>query len=132
MNFRLPKSERLHSVKSIEELFSEGSSFFLYPFKVIFRKAESLEKKEGTSVLFSVPKKRLKKAHQRNQVKRRMREAYRLNKHTLTGSSPTFLGFVYVSHEILDFAELQAKMVKALSRLNIESEKTTEDEKPSK
>ena len=68
MNFRLPKSERLHSVKLIEELFSEGSSFFLYPFKVVYKGRAPLEE-AGTAVLFSVPKKKLRKAHQRNLVK---------------------------------------------------------------
>ncbi|MHA7131253.1 ribonuclease P protein component [Algoriphagus namhaensis] len=119
MNYRLPKSERLHSEKLIKELFSEGSSFFLYPFKVIFLKSEKLEQ-EATAVLFSVPKKKIKKAHDRNLVKRRMKEAYRLNKHSLTVAAPIFLGLVYVSHELMEFSQLQSKITKVLHRLNEE------------
>lgn len=129
MNFRLPKSERLHSVKLIEELFSEGSSFFLYPFKVVYKDRAPLEE-AGTAVLFSVPKKKLRKAHQRNLVKRRMRESYRLNKHKLTLDRPILLGFVYVSQEIMSFSDIQSKMVKILDRLNLEYHTNHEDKKP--
>lgn len=118
MNYRLPKSERLHSEKLIKELFSEGSSFFLYPFKVVYYQKEGNDLK-ASAVVFSIPKKRIKKAHDRNLLKRRIKEAYRLNKHILTGPM-IHLGLVYVGEEDKSFAELQTKLILVLQKLKIE------------
>lgn len=117
MNYRLSKSERLHADKLIKELFSEGSSFFLYPFKVQF-----FVKKDGgdgtSQVLFSVSKKKIKKAVGRNLIKRRMREAYRLNK-ALLSPVPHGLsvGLIYVSSELIEYSEIEAKVKLALRKL---------------
>jgi ribonuclease P protein component len=61
MEYTLPKSERLHAEKSIKELFEKGSSFFLYPFKVMVL-AEGKEWEGVNQALFSVAKKKIKKA----------------------------------------------------------------------
>ncbi|MEB2781686.1 ribonuclease P protein component [Algoriphagus sp. C2-6-M1] len=117
MNYRLPKSERLHADKLIKELFNEGSSFFLYPFKVQFfvKNGQS----SGTSqVLFSVSKKKIKKAVGRNFVKRRMREAYRLNKELIPPSAPDMsIGLIYVSSDLMEFSQIQTKIILALKKL---------------
>jgi ribonuclease P protein component len=60
MKYTLPKSERLHAEKSIKELFERGSSFFLYPFKVLFWVDEELEGRPN-QVLFRFPRKKSKK-----------------------------------------------------------------------
>ncbi len=127
MNFTLPKSERLHSEKLIKELFNEGSSFFLYPFKVIFKRDKTRDGGNAI-VLFSAPKRKLKKAHQRNLVKRRMREAYRLNKHILTGVDPIFLGFIYVSDEIIEFKKIELSISEILNRLKTEISRIDEED----
>jgi len=118
MNFRLPKTERLHADKLIKELFNEGSSFFLYPFKVQF-----LIKKNGASgtrqVLFSVAKKKVKRAVGRNFIKRRMKEAYRLNKHLLSETDQDIaIGLIYVGSELMEFPEIQKKITLILKKLD--------------
>lgn len=118
MNYRLPKSERLHAEKLIKELFNEGSSFFLYPFKVIFLRKIDLSE-QANQVLFSVSKKKIKRANGRNYIKRRLKEAYRLNKHVLP-SDGIILGFIFVGKAEMSFAEIEPKMIQALSRLNQE------------
>lgn len=72
------KEERLCSVRLIQSLFHSGSSFVVYPFRVVYR----FEKRDvGTAqVLISVSKRRFKLAVTRNSIKRRLREAYRLEK----------------------------------------------------
>jgi ribonuclease P protein component len=118
MNFKLPKNERLHSQKLIKELFDKGSSFFLYPFKVIALDMPNAEK--GTyQVLFSVSKKKIKKAVDRNLVKRRMKEAYRLNKSEILTSPHhnKLIGLIYVSSEIGTFQFIEQKIRKILTRI---------------
>jgi ribonuclease P protein component len=118
MNYRLPKSERLHAEKLIKELFNEGSSFFLYPFKVLFLRKIDLAG-QTNQVLFSVSKKKIKKANGRNFIKRRLKEAYRLNKAILTQEG-ILIGFIFVGKAEMSFAEIQPKMIQVLSRLNQE------------
>lgn len=118
MNYRLPKSERLHAEKLIKELFNEGSSFFLYPFKVLFLRKIDLSG-QTNQVLFSVSKKKIKKASGRNFIKRRLKEAYRLNKSMLTHEG-ILIGFIFVGKAEMSFAEIQPKMIQALTKLNQE------------
>jgi len=73
------KEERLCSRKYLELLFKNGSSFLLYPFRVSYIFLED-KIEVPVQVVINVPKKRYKKAVDRNLLKRRIREAYRLNK----------------------------------------------------
>ena len=117
MDYRLQKNERLHSKKSIKELFDKGSSFFIYPFKVLYLSLNS-EHAETNQVLFSVSKRKIKKAVHRNYIKRRMKEAYRLNKSILISTeSKNRLAFVYVSSELEDFDTIESKIKKILKRI---------------
>lgn len=118
MNYRLPKSERLHAEKLIKELFHEGSSFFLYPFKVIYLRKTDLQG-QVNQVLFSVSKKKIKRANGRNFIKRRLKEAYRLNKAGLAHDG-ILIGLIFVGKPDMSFAEIQPKMIQAMSKLNLE------------
>ena len=79
--YGLPRYERLRSLKAIRRVFDEGRGGFVYPLRYV---ALTLSYEVGESgrveVLFSVPKKFHKRANKRNLLKRRMREAYRLNR----------------------------------------------------
>jgi ribonuclease P protein component len=118
MNFKLPKNERLHAEKLIKELFNEGSSFFLYPFKVLFISKAEL-KAQPNQVLFSVSKKKIRKATGRNFIKRRLKEAYRLNKQILPPDG-IIVGLIFVGKAEMPIAEIQPKMIQVLNRLNQE------------
>lgn len=113
--FRFPKSERLHKRNSIQELFNRGSSFYLSPFKVLF--LVNTDDCTHHQVLFSVPKRNFKRAVDRNLIKRRMREAYRLNKHTIHESPTIQIAYIYTHKEILAFNQIQEKLIETLKRL---------------
>lgn len=85
-DYTLPRSERLRSLKAIRRLFGEGHSGFVYPFRYVWiadRRAGEAEGR-GIEAMFSVPKKFHKRANKRNLLKRRTREAYRLNREALS------------------------------------------------
>ena len=115
--FTFRKTERLSRKKDIKELFEKGSSFFLYPFKVLY--LSSTEDEVDNRILISVPKKLVKSAVKRNLLKRRIRESYRLNKHIIAEgtSSKYFIAYIYVARDVLDYKEVETKLKKVLQRL---------------
>jgi len=117
--FILSKDERLCSKKQIEKLFTEGDTFLVYPLKIVYTEIES--KGLGPAqVVFAVSTKIFKKAVFRNLVKRRMREAYRLNKQLLQAeNNPAPLGivFIYIGKKILDFHSIEKAMKRSLALL---------------
>ena len=114
-----PKNERLKSKREIQELFSKGSSFFLYPYKVKFKPSEELVYPQ---TLVSVSKKFFKKAVIRNRLKRQIKEAYRLSKPNYEGLPISNIAFIYVGKEAnADFAFLKKRMEKVLEGLTTKS-----------
>ncbi len=90
--------------------------------RVLYGKKYPRTSKAGVSILISVPKKRFKKAVQRNQVKRLIREAYRLNKSKLLETQmqadyDLLIAFIYLGQEIIDFQDLEQKMQNILETL---------------
>ncbi len=75
------KQERLTGKKSIDLLFAKGRSVSNGPVKIIIKPSLSTQMYPAKA-MFVVPKKKFKRAHDRNLLKRRMREAYRTNKNT--------------------------------------------------
>lgn len=122
-----PKEERLHSKKIIQELFQRGSFFYSYPFKVIFLPVPEAKVHQ---VLISVSKRKFKNAVDRNLIKRRIREAYRLNKHILysgqEGQPSLSIAYIYTGKEIPAYQFVEAKLSKALKRLIVEVEKANQ------
>lgn len=115
-DFTFKKHERLSSKKLIDLLFSEGHSSKAFPISI---KYLNTAKVADTQVLISVPKKKFKRAVDRNLLKRRVREAYRQNKKILQGApgAPYLLGIIYISDEILSFREIENKLILVLNRL---------------
>ncbi|PIF05415.1 MAG: ribonuclease P protein component [Draconibacterium sp.] len=115
------KVERLCSKKVIESLFTNGDSFYVYPLKFVFLNTQ-LPFKVPLQAGFSVSKRTFKKAVQRNFLKRRMREAYRLNRHDLHNvlkfSNLQLAVFVvYSAKETNDYQVIEKAMVKGLAKL---------------
>lgn len=73
------------------------------------------------AILISVSKKVFKRAVDRNLIRRRIREAYRLNKGLIfsqsTRSLPTYVTFLYTAKTILSFEEIEKGTKLALKKL---------------
>jgi len=111
--YTFPKTERLHGKKITEELFSEGSYFYLYPYKVIYLYRADLE---NTQVLFTVPKRKFKTAVSRNRLKRQMKEAYRLNKQIIHDRN-YLLAFIYTPDKKQNKDLIHRRVKKSLEKL---------------
>jgi ribonuclease P protein component len=117
MQFKFRKEERLSSEKLIKELFQKGSSFYFFPFKVLVMPNPD-KSARFHQLLTSVSKKNFKRAVDRNLIKRRMRESYRLNKNLLPDSPLLLIAYIYNAKEILTFAQIQERFVKTLNRFD--------------
>ncbi len=76
-----PKAEHLCGKTAIDRLYAEGNAFLSYPVRVVFRTSGKGD--VPARCLINAPKKKFKRATDRNRIKRQIREAYRKNKHEL-------------------------------------------------
>lgn len=115
------KSERLSKKNLIDQLFAEGHHIKLYPFTFVSLNTEHDGFFPG-QVLIHVPKKRIKKAVKRNLIKRRIREAYRLNKENFYQQLNKLevklvVAILYHHSEEMTFREIEKKIIVGLNRL---------------
>lgn len=109
------KEERLCSKKQISLLFNSGSSFLVYPFLVTYIKTNE-ELAYPAQVMIAVSKKKFKHSVQRNLIKRKIKEAYRLSKATSLypllqqQNIKVILSINYISKEIIDYNAIDSKM----------------------
>jgi ribonuclease P protein component len=118
--FTFQKEERLRSKKLFDRLFAEGKSFLVYPLKVVFVEPNP-DRMFPSQAAFAVSKKLFKRAVKRNLLKRRMREAYRLNKpafYLRLGDKKVAVIFIYIGKEILSYQKIESAMKKALNKIS--------------
>lgn len=120
------KPERISIQREIDRLFKEGDTFISYPLRIVY-----LEQKPFSgatvSVLTSVPKKRIKRAVNRNRIKRLMREAYRLNKtalirHYQEKESGLLIAFLFIGNELCQWEKMEAAMQNVFNMLKEKTE----------
>ena len=119
--FEFPKNQKLCNDKSIERLFENGKSLTENPFRIIYNSYNNNED-VFVKALIVVPKKRVRLASDRNLIKRRVKEAYRLQKSELekylkSKNHQLNLAIIYQKHEILDYKLIEEKIKLLLSRL---------------
>lgn len=124
--YALSKTERLSKRSDIGRLFTDGEAFLVYPIKCTFRFREA---GDGNRIMVIVPKRNHRRAVARNLLKRRMREAYRLNKHRLDVSARLDIAFSYIAKgEPADFRTVEQAIISILKKLcAIRDQKTTGD-----
>ncbi len=125
---RLYKIEKLCSPVAVDLLFSRGagsSSAISYPWRAVWR-VNPDRSADIARFLISVPKKRLRHAVDRVTMRRRCREAYRLNRSILPGSSRLDIAFIYVADGLLPY-DRSAHAVKRLLGIIARSLKSHSD-----
>ncbi|MEG1587449.1 MAG: ribonuclease P protein component [Bacteroidales bacterium] len=120
--FTLSKSERLCSKNSIDLLFSKGSSFVVFPFRIVYTLLDDAQQDSRAAMFVSVPKKKFKRAVKRNLIRRRVKEAYRLNKHLVLpvleeNNLRIAIAFLYLDKEIRLYDNIESKMKDLLIQL---------------
>ena len=120
-NKSFPSSERLKSKKLIGKIFREGRPLYKYPIRALCT-TEELDNGGGEiKVAFAVPKKKIPKAVSRNKLRRRMKEAYRVNRKEILNEKE-FGGrlnivFVYLKDEMLEYRIIEKSMIKLLKEI---------------
>lgn len=119
ISYRFGRNEKLKSRKAIEQLFAQGKSFNLFPYRIVWQlTTEAGVLKAGVSA----GSRHFKKATDRNRIKRLSREVYRINKHKLYNqllvvNKGMHVFFLYQGKELPDYIFLKEKMEAAINKL---------------
>lgn len=135
VRFRFPKSNRLRLRTLVNALFQEGKSIYDFPLRLIWRtiprnQLEGSFRKgcpegvENVQMMVTVPKKKRRHATDRVLMRRRIREAYRLNVlpvlNRWSRENPDIcleMAFIYLHVENLPYATIEKKMNSLSSKL---------------
>lgn len=121
MDYKLNKSEKLRSRIAIDHLFDDGVSLMAFPLRAAFRLRPRGE--NPVQFLISIPKKRIRKAVNRVTLRRRTREAYRLNRNELLLAQLEQLdmgvdiAFVYLDSKPAPYSVINEKVTTLLTRI---------------
>ncbi|MDE6236493.1 MAG: ribonuclease P protein component [Muribaculaceae bacterium] len=131
----LRKGEKLRHKTLVNGLFSEGKSIYDFPVRLVWRtltprqleesfRAGVPEKVDRLQMLVTIPKKKRRRAVDRVLLRRRLREAYRLNRLPLATAvagrddiATLEMAFIFLGDTNTSYADLERKMINLLSRL---------------
>lgn len=118
------KNERLKSRSTILSLFTLNKNIRLYPFKLVWL-IEPADKTFTPKIGVSVGKRSFKRAVDRNFIKRRMREVFRLNKHLLyeglqEQNIQLACMFIYTGKDIMSYDAMNKRMEQLLIKSNVQ------------
>lgn len=129
--YSLPKSEILRGKTSLDKLFGEGERMSEFPFRVFYKINPTIEGIPALRFGIVVPKRVSKLAHERNRIKRIVREGYRLNRHPFSAilegqNKQADFFLVYTGKIKPNSAKIHNKIIIILQRLTQDHETTAE------
>jgi ribonuclease P protein component len=121
MSEHFGKAYKLCSRKTIGLLFKEGKQLRAFPLTVYYLETEP-SATVPFQVVLSAPKRLFRRAHDRNYVKRLMKETLRKEKQVLedylvASGKQVALFIVYTNKEVLPYAELEKCARKLVGKL---------------
>ncbi len=115
------KAEKLCSRSAIERLFAAGDSAVAYPLRMV-TVLSGREAGATARFMITVPKKKIRKAVGRVLMRRRIREAYRLNRQLFVpqlekSGKKIDIAFIYLASDLADYRVIERKMQHLLESL---------------
>lgn len=119
--FSLNKKQRLKNKREINRLYSNGDRIVEFPLILVWETVEA--NNEYLKIALSVPKKCIPNAVNRNQIKRLLRESFRVQKSILfnklkANNNSVNILIIYAHSKILSYSEIHAKINVTLQRLS--------------
>lgn len=119
---RLYKKQKLCSSVAIDLLFASGADSrraLAYPLRAIWRENPGRRCDAPLQMLISVPKKRLRHAVDRVKMRRRVREAFRLNQsaYPLPEGARVDMAFIYVANGLESYAAVEQAVCRLLDKM---------------
>ncbi|MDD2961179.1 MAG: ribonuclease P protein component [Muribaculaceae bacterium] len=119
---RLYKYEKLCSRSAIDKIFKEGYTIFAYPLRASFIIKDSENGYNDARFLITVPKKKLRHAVDRVQMRRRIREAYRLSRSLILpaldeNGKSIEIAFIYLSDSLKSYQSIETKIADLLNNI---------------
>lgn len=116
------KQERLKSSLAIQELLKEGQVISVYPFKIFWKNSGDPKQLSPVRTAVLVPKKKFRRAVDRNLMKRRIREVYRQNKTLIyeplqNKKQGILLVILFLSDDFISFDRLNSGIRDVLGKL---------------
>ena len=118
MRLTFLKNERTLSKKSINSIYNSGNSIYSQSLKLMW--INSISSNLKIQLLISVPKKNIKKAVDRNYVKRLIKEIYKRNKPFIYNliSSPIKIILIYNKTTLPEFNKLKIELLTLFEKLD--------------
>lgn len=141
---KMGKEEKLRLKTLVQGVFENGTTLYDFPLRLTCR-ALSEEELESSfkcatppgigavQMLITVPKKKRRRAVDRVLMRRRIREAYRLNRNNLKQVVTTnnrirtlSLAFIYIHNDNIEYATVEKKMRRLLAKVTEKVKSTNE------
>lgn len=122
---RLYKAEKLCSTAAVSRMFECGSSFIAYPLRVVWAESQSAAATQpapAVRFMITIPKKRVRRAVKRVLLRRRVREAYRLNRHIIVpalneAGRHIDVAFIYLDSAPAPYSKISERIQESLARI---------------
>lgn len=138
----MAKGERLHHRSLVNHLFEHGKSVSVSPLRAVWAMVEPADmqryfrlglppKFERVQFMITIPKKKHRRAVRRVLLRRRVREAYRLNRKPLTAhfcqlfpdGRYLVMALLYTTPEVADYATIESSLKRIFEILDHKLEK---------